>query len=90
MGETGTRIPRVIILRLKDITMNNFDRKVEEAGARVNQTVADVADRMEREAAELIAYLNNEVVPAIRTPSTKALRVAASTRGKMADYRVEP
>lgn len=86
MGETGTRIPRVIILRLKDITMNNFDRKVEEAGARVNQTVADVADRMEREAAELIAYLNNEVVPAIRTHSTKALRVAAEKLGKMADY----
>ena len=86
MGETGTRIPRVIILRLKDITMNNFDRKVEEAGARVNQTVADVADRMEREAAELIAYLNNELVPAIRTHSTKALRVAAEKLGKMADY----
>jgi hypothetical protein len=71
---------------LKDINMNNFDRKMEEAGARVNQKVADVADRMEREAAELITYLNNEVVPAIRTHSTKALRVAAEKLGKMADY----
>jgi hypothetical protein len=71
---------------LKDIIMNNFDRKVEEAGTRVNQKVADVAERLERETAELITYLNNEVVPAIRTHSTKALRVAAEKLGKMADY----
>jgi KaiC/GvpD/RAD55 family RecA-like ATPase len=66
--------------------MQNFDRKVEEAGARVNQKVADVAERMERETAELITYLNNEVVPAIRAHSTKALRVAADKLAKMADY----
>jgi len=56
--------------------MGNFDRKVEDAGARVNQRVAVVTERLERETAELITYLNNEVVPAIRTHSTNALRVA--------------
>jgi KaiC/GvpD/RAD55 family RecA-like ATPase len=66
--------------------MHNFDRKVEGAGARVNQKVADVAERMERETAELISYLNNEVVPAIRAHSTKALRVAADKLARMADY----
>lgn len=66
--------------------MHNFDRKVEEAGARVNQKVADVAERLERETTELITYLNNEVVPAIRAHSTKALRVAADKLAKMADY----
>jgi hypothetical protein len=66
--------------------MQNFDRKVEGAGARVNQKVADVAERMERETAELITYLNNEVVPAIRAHSTKALRVAADKLARMADY----
>ena len=66
--------------------MGNFDRKVEDAGARVNQRVAVVTERLERETAELITYLNNEVVPAIRTHSTKALRVAAEKLGKMADY----
>jgi KaiC/GvpD/RAD55 family RecA-like ATPase len=45
-----------------------------------------VAERMERETAELITYLNNEVVPAIRAHSTKALRVAADKLAKMADY----
>jgi hypothetical protein len=71
---------------LKDIDMKNFDRKVEDAGARVNQKVSEVAERLEQETAELITYLNNEVVPAIRTHSTKALRVAADKLGKMADY----
>jgi hypothetical protein len=71
---------------LKDIIMGNFDRKVEDAGARVNQRVAVVTERLERETAELISYLNNEVVPAIRTHSTNALRVAAEKLGKMADY----
>ena len=66
--------------------MKNFDRKVEDAGARVNQKVSEVAERLEQETAELITYLNNEVVPAIRTHSTKALRVAADKLGKMADY----
>jgi hypothetical protein len=66
--------------------MQNFDRKVEGAGARVNHKVADVAERMERETAELITYLNNEVVPAIRAHSTKALRVAADKLARMADY----
>ena len=66
--------------------MKNFDRKVEDAGARVNQKVADVAERLERETTELITYINSEVVPAIRTHSTKALRVAADKLGKMADY----
>jgi hypothetical protein len=66
--------------------MKNFDRKVEDAGARVNQKVADVTERLERETTELITYLNSEVVPAIRTHSTKALRVAADKLGKMADY----
>jgi KaiC/GvpD/RAD55 family RecA-like ATPase len=66
--------------------MRNFDRKVEDAGARVNQKVADVAERLERETAELITYLNSEVVPAIRAHSTKALRVAADKLAKMADY----
>ena len=66
--------------------MHNFDRKVEDAGARVNQKVADVSERLERETAELITYLNNEVVPAIRAHSTKALRLAADKLAKMADY----
>ena len=66
--------------------MNDFNRKVEEASARVNQSVADAATTLEKEAAEVISYLNDEVVPAVRQHSTKALRIAAEKLSHLADY----
>jgi hypothetical protein len=69
--------------------MNDFNRKVEEASARVNKTVAEVTDRIEKDSAELITYLNNEVVPAVRQQSTKALRVAAEKLQELADFMDE-
>ena len=68
------------------VSMKDFNRKVEDASARVNKSVAEVADRMEKETAEFITYLNDEVVPAVRQHSTKALRVAAEKMSKLADY----
>jgi hypothetical protein len=55
--------------------MNDFNRKVEQA-----------AEHLEKETTEFIAYLNNEVVPAVRQHSTKALRVAAEKLSEFADY----
>jgi hypothetical protein len=66
--------------------MNNFDRKVEGASSRINQSVAEATQRIEKETSELIAYLNNEVVPAVRQHSTTALRVAAEKISRLADY----
>jgi uncharacterized protein (UPF0212 family) len=66
--------------------MTNFDRKVEEASARLNQQVAKAAERLEKETADFVHYLNNEVVPAVRSHSTKALRVAAEKLAQLADY----
>jgi hypothetical protein len=66
--------------------MREFNRKVGEAGARVNKSVADFAERLEKDTQELVAYLNNEVVPAVRSRSTKAIRVAAEKLAKLADY----
>jgi hypothetical protein len=66
--------------------MNDFNRKVEDASARVSQTINDAADRLEREIPEFIKYLNDEVVPAVRTHSTKALRVASQKLSEFADY----
>ena len=71
------------------IGMNDFNRKVEEASARVNQSVSEAAGRLEKETAEFIAYLNAEVVPAVREHSTKALRVAAEKLHQLADYMDE-
>jgi translation elongation factor EF-Tu-like GTPase len=48
--------------------------------------VAEVAATVEKETAELIAHLNDEVVPVVRQHSTKALRIAAEKLAKLADY----
>ena len=68
------------------MSMNDFNRKAEEARAKANQKIADFAERLEKETAELITYLNNEVVPAVRTHSSKALRVASGKLAEFADY----
>ena len=66
--------------------MNDFNRKVEDTSARVNKTVGETAERVEKEAAEFIKYLNDEVVPAVREHSTKALRIAADKMHELANY----
>jgi hypothetical protein len=66
--------------------MNDFNRKVEDASARVSQTIGEAAERLEKEIPEFIKYLNDEVVPAVRTHSTKALRVASEKLAEFANY----
>ncbi len=66
--------------------MTEFDRKVEEASARINRSVANITEKLEKETADLVIYLNNEVVPAVRTHSSKALRTAADKLSKFAEY----
>jgi hypothetical protein len=66
--------------------MNDFNRKVEEASARINKSIAELAETVEKETAVLVAHLNDEVVPAVRQHSTKALRVAAEKLANLADY----
>ena len=66
--------------------MNDFNRKVENASSRVSKTVADAAERLEKEIPEFIKYLNDEVVPSVRTHSTKALRTASEKLSELADY----
>ncbi len=66
--------------------MTEFDRKVEDASVRFNRSVANIAETLEKETAELVTYLNDEVVPAVRTHSSMALRTAAGKLAKFADY----
>jgi hypothetical protein len=66
--------------------MNDFNRKVEDASARVSQAINDAAERLEKEIPEFVKYLNDEVIPAVRTHSTKALRVASQKLAQLADY----
>lgn len=66
--------------------MTEFDRKVEDASARINRSVANIAETLEKETASLVIYLNDEVVPAVREHSSKALRTAAVKLTEFADY----
>ena len=51
----------------------------------VNARIHEAVDRVERELADLIRYLNEEVVPAARDHSSRALRIAAEKMEKLAD-----
>jgi hypothetical protein len=62
---------------------------VEDASARVNKSVEEATAYLERETAELIKFVNDEVVPAVRQNSSKALRVAAEKMSRLADYLEE-
>ncbi len=68
------------------MAMTDFDRKVEEASARLNRSVTNLAQTLEKETAELVTYLNDEVVPAVRGHSSNALRTAASKLAEFAEY----
>jgi len=52
--------------------------RFENFGRKLDAEFGGAAEKLEREKEKVITYLNNEVVPAIRTHSTKALRVAAA------------
>jgi hypothetical protein len=66
--------------------MNDFNRKVEDASARVSKSINDAVERVQKEIPEIIKYLNDDVVPTVRTHSTKALRTASQRLAEFADY----
>ena len=61
-------------------------RPFSTAGQKLDDVIGDTAKRIEEETRQLIAYLNDEVVPAVRTHSTKALRTASQKLNDFADY----
>ncbi|MFZ0804660.1 MAG: hypothetical protein WAN03_00695 [Candidatus Sulfotelmatobacter sp.] len=66
--------------------MNDFNRKVEDASTRVSQTISNAAEQLEKDIPEFIKYLNEEVVPAVRNHSSKALRTASQKLAEFAEY----
>lgn len=42
--------------------------------------------RMDEEIEKLISYINDDVVPSVRSHSTRALRIAAERLSRFADY----
>lgn len=52
----------------------------------LGREVGEAARKLEQESEKVISYLNSEVVPAIRTNSSKVLRVAAEKLAHLAEY----
>jgi F0F1-type ATP synthase membrane subunit b/b' len=91
MNSSGALSNACVFFRFQagETPMNEFDHKVEQASARVNRTVSEAADRLEKETAEFVKYLNDEVVPAVRQHSTKVLRAASQKLAQLAEYMEE-
>jgi hypothetical protein len=61
-------------------------RRFQTAGERLDDVLGDASSRIEDEAQQLIKYINDELVPAIRQHSTKALRIASEKLSHAADH----
>ena len=67
-----------------DRAFSQASRKVEAAGKKLGRSLEDQG--LDKDAENIISYLNDEVVPAIRSHSTQALRTAAGKLAQFADY----
>jgi hypothetical protein len=63
----------------------NRKTRFENFGRKMDQELGDAAQRLEQESERLITYINNELVPAIRNKSSKALRMTAEQLHKLAE-----
>ena len=61
-------------------------RPFSTAGQKLDDVIGDAAKRIEEETKQLLAYINDEVVPLVRQNSTKGLRVASDKLKELADY----
>jgi hypothetical protein len=64
----------------------NARRPFQTAGERLDDMLGDASARLEEETQLLIKYINDELVPAIREGSTKALRIASEKLAQAADH----
>lgn len=69
--------------------MSSEKTPFEEFGRKIDRGLGEAAKKMEQEGEKFIAYFNDEVVPAIRSHSTKALRIAADKLSQLAKYMEE-
>jgi hypothetical protein len=65
---------------------NDPTRPFERAGRKMDEAFDTASDRVQKELTDAIKYLNDEVVPKVRSGSTQALRTAAEKLAKLAEY----
>jgi Sec-independent protein translocase protein TatA len=59
---------------------------LDELGRKIGKNLGEAKRNLEEESEKLIAYLNDEVVPAVRQGSSRALRSAAEQLSHLAEY----
>jgi Sec-independent protein translocase protein TatA len=59
---------------------------LEELGRKIGKNLGEAKRNLEEESDTLIAYLNEEVVPAIRQGSSRALRTASEKLSQLAEF----
>jgi hypothetical protein len=64
----------------------NARRPFQTAGQRLDDMLGDASARIEEETQQLIKYINDELVPAIREHSSNALRIASEKLSQAADH----
>jgi len=69
-----------------DKQKKNARRPFQTAGERLDDMLGGASARIEEETQTLIKYINDELVPAIRQGSTKALRMASEKLAQAADH----
>jgi hypothetical protein len=52
----------------------------------MDQVLTDASERLEKESQQLINYINDELVPAIRTQSSRGLKIAAEKMRTFAEH----
>ena len=72
--------------RRMDEKFKNLSERLGKAGERMNQKIGSVSEHLDQDTEHIVKYINDEVVPAVRTHSTKALRIASEQLSKLADF----
>ena len=60
--------------------------RFERIGKKLDEEIGDATRRLDAESDRMITYLNDEVVPAIRQGSSRALRTAAEQLTRLAEF----
>lgn len=67
-----------------DEAFSRAGKKVEAAGKKLGRSLQESG--FDKDAENIISYINDEVVPAVRNHSTQALRTASRKLAEFADY----
>lgn len=75
---------------VNDETRNDSAQgRFQSAGRKLDETFDDVGRKVERELKDVITYLNDQVVPKVRTQSSQAIRLASEKLNRLADLMDE-